>query len=73
LAAQARSNSLANFRHVFDPRAMQAVIERMERNEVITEQFMGNDEVRTMMLDAMMREFYGRARGGEQPGPCQNT
>jgi hypothetical protein len=64
LAAQARSNTLANFRHVFDPRAMEAIIERMERNQDITEQFMANDELRGMMLNAMMREFYSRARTG---------
>jgi type I restriction enzyme R subunit len=63
LAAQARSNTLANFRHVFDPRAMEAIIERMERNQDITEQFMANDELRGMMLNAMMHEFYSRARG----------
>lgn len=40
---------------------MEAVV---ERNEAITEQFMANDELRSMMLDAMMREFYGRARRG---------
>ncbi|WP_046861615.1 type I restriction endonuclease subunit R [Microvirga massiliensis] len=68
LAAQARSNTLANFRHVFDPRAMEAVIERMERNEAITEQFMANDELRGMMLNAMMREFYERARSGGASG-----
>lgn len=64
LAAQARSNTLTNFRHVFDPRAMEAIIERMERNQDITEQFMANDELRGMMLNAMMREFYSRARTG---------
>jgi hypothetical protein len=33
----------------------------MERNETIKEQFMANDELRAMMLDAMMLEFYGRS------------
>ncbi len=47
---------------------MEAVIDRMERNETITEQFMSNDELRAMMLDAMMRGFYGRARGSGMQG-----
>jgi type I restriction enzyme R subunit len=62
LAERARSNSIENFRHAFDPAAKDAVIGRMERNEGIAEQFMGNAEFRNMMLDAMMREFYVRAR-----------
>lgn len=52
---------------------MEAVIDRMERNEAITEQFMANDELRAMMLDAMMRDFYGRARSsGMQGGSATN-
>ena len=69
LAAQARSNSMNNFRHVFHPRATEAVIERAERNQNITEQFMSNDELRGFMLDAMMREFYMRARSGPNEAP----
>jgi type I restriction enzyme R subunit len=68
LAEQARTNTMVNFRHAFDPAAMNAVIGRMERNEGITEQFMGNPEFRGVVLDAMMREFYQRARGnGDDP------
>ena len=63
LSEQARTNTMDNFRHAFEPAAMDAVIGRMERNEGITEQFMGNPEFRGMVLDAMMREFYQRARG----------
>jgi type I restriction enzyme R subunit len=67
LADQARTNTMTNFRHAFNPAAMNAVLNRMERNEGIAEQFMANEELRGMMLDAMMREFYQRARGGERP------
>jgi type I restriction enzyme, R subunit len=67
LADQARTNTMTNFRHAFDPAAMSAVLNRVERNEGIAEQFMANEELRGMMLDAMMREFYQRARDGERP------
>ena len=62
LAEQARSNSIDNFRHAFDPKAMGAVIGRTERNEAISSQFMSNPEFRGIVLDAMLREFYERAR-----------
>jgi hypothetical protein len=32
-------------------------------HEGIAEQFMANQELRGMMLDAMMRKYYQRARG----------
>ena len=62
LGEQARSNTLDNFRHAFDPAAIDAILNRNNRNGDITEQFFGNEELRRMMLDAMMREFYNRAR-----------
>jgi type I restriction enzyme R subunit len=64
LSEQARTNTMDNFRHAFEPAAMNAVLGRVERNERITEQFMGNPEFRGVVLDAMMREFYHRARRG---------
>jgi type I restriction enzyme, R subunit len=69
LADQARTDTMTNFRHAFNHAAMDAVINRMERNDGITEQFMESEELRGMMLDAMMREFYQRVRGSEpRPG-----
>ena len=65
LAAQARTNTLDNFRHVFEPAAVDAILSRNQRNGEITDQFMGNPELRRMMLDAMMLDFYQRARRGE--------
>src|ERR1019366_9753905 len=65
LADQARTNTMTNFSHAFNPAAMEAVITRMERNDGIAGQFMANEELRGMMLDAMMREFYQRMRGSE--------
>ena len=62
LSAQARSNSLDNFRHVFEPKATHAVLERNERNSEIVQQFIANDEIRRLWLDAMIREYHSRAR-----------
>ena len=67
LSEQARTNTLDNFRHAFDPAAMKAVLGRMERNEAIADQFMSNGEFRGIVLDAMMREFASRARGSSSP------
>jgi type I restriction enzyme R subunit len=70
LAEQARTNTLGNFRHAFDPAAMNAVLGRVERNGAMAEQFMSNADFRGLMLDAMMREFASQARSGEgQPKP----
>lgn len=65
LVDQARTNTMTNFSHAFNPAAMAAVMDRMERNADIADAFMENEEIRGMMLDAMMREFYQKARGGD--------
>jgi hypothetical protein len=65
LEAQARTNTLDNFRHAFEPAAIDAILNRNQRNGEITEQFMGNPELRRMMLDAMMLDYYERARRAE--------
>lgn len=65
LVDQARTNTMTNFSHAFNPAAMAAVMDRMERNAGIADAFMENEEIRGMMLDAMMREFYQKARGGD--------
>ena len=68
LEAQARTNTLENFRHAFDPAAIDALLNRNQRNGEITEQFMGNADLRRMMLDAMMLDYYQRARRGDPGG-----
>ena len=62
LAAQARTNTLENFRHAFEPEATDAILSRHNRNGEVADQFMANKELRQMMLDAMMLDFYQRAR-----------
>ena len=62
LGTQARTNTLDNFRHAFEPAAIDAILSRNQRNGEITEQFLGNPELRRMMVDAMAQDYYRRAR-----------
>ncbi len=59
LADQARSNPIEQFKLAFDPKGMAAVVERMERNEDISSQFLSNEELRAVALELMMRQVYG--------------
>jgi hypothetical protein len=61
LGTQARTNTLDNFRHAFEPAAIDAILSRNQRNGEITEQFLGNPELRRMMVDAMALDYYQRA------------
>jgi type I restriction enzyme R subunit len=62
LGEQARANDLDNFKHVFDPKALDAFIQRMERNSGIASQVLNNREMLAALMAAMMREVYDRAR-----------
>jgi type I restriction enzyme R subunit len=68
LETQAKTNTLDNFRHAFEPAAIDAILNRNQRNGEITEQFMGNPELRRMMLDAMVLDYYQRVRRSEAGG-----
>ena len=41
---------------------------RGERNSEIVQQFIANDEIRRLWLDAMIREYHARARTGAGTG-----
>jgi membrane carboxypeptidase/penicillin-binding protein len=60
-AAQARS-PLDNFKHAFKLAAMYDVVGRMERNKIIAAKFMSSAEFRPIVMEAMMREFWQKAR-----------
>jgi type I restriction enzyme, R subunit len=62
LGEQARANDLDNFKHVFDPKALDAFIQRMDRNNGIASQVLNNRQMRKAVMAAMMREVYDRAR-----------
>jgi type I restriction enzyme R subunit len=65
LTEQARTNDLDNFRHAFDPKAVNAVLNRSERNTHTFEQFMADDDMRRMLLSALAAEFHANARRAE--------
>lgn len=67
LREQARANPIDNFKHAFDPKAMEAFLHRLERNGELTSRFMSDREFRELVLAAMAREFYERARGDAPP------
>ena len=58
LGDQARSNTVDQFKLAFDPKGMQAVLSRMDRNENISNQFMSNEQLRAMALELMMQQVY---------------
>lgn len=70
LAEQARTNAEDQFKLVFDPKALDAVVARMERNEEIANTFMTNEELRAFALELMMKEVYTKVRESD-PTPAQ--
>jgi type I restriction enzyme R subunit len=58
LAQQARTNTIEQFKYAFDPKAMEAFVERMARNENVSSQFMSNEQLRTVALEWMMRRVF---------------
>jgi hypothetical protein len=65
---QARANDLDNFEHVFDPKALDAYLHRMERNSGIASDVLNSREMRAAVMAAMMREVLRESpRGVEAP------
>jgi len=62
LAEQARVNTMEQFEKVFTPAAMRAVVSRRDRNEEIVGAFMEDAEIRDIVIKALMRDVYERAR-----------
>ncbi len=58
LGDQARNNTIDQFKLAFDPKGMDAVLPRMERNENIANQFMSNEQLRAVALELMMQQVY---------------
>lgn len=65
LAEQARANTREKFKEVFEPKAMEAFVARHGRNEKIVNEFMSNQDVRSLIVAALLDEVYGRATKGE--------
>lgn len=65
LADQARNNTLANFRLVFDPKFMNTVVGRMDANEEIFKRILDDDDFRDLLADFYLRKIYARLRKPE--------
>jgi type I restriction enzyme, R subunit len=65
LAAQARNNTLANFRLVFEPKFMNTVIGRMDANEAIFKRILDDDDFRDVLADFYLKKMYARLRAAE--------
>ncbi len=62
--AQARSNSLDNFRLAFDKRFLDDVVARMDDNEAIFKKVLDDQEFRNVLMDLYASRVYQRARHG---------
>jgi type I restriction enzyme R subunit len=63
LAEQARSNTIEQFKYAFDPKAMEAFVARMERNEGISSQFVSNEQLRDVAMEWMMKKVFEHFQG----------
>jgi type I restriction enzyme R subunit len=64
LAAQARENTLENFRLTFDRKFMNTIVTRMDDNEAIFKQVLDDADFRQVLLDFYLRKVYERLRSG---------
>jgi type I restriction enzyme R subunit len=69
LTEQARTNPIENFRLVFEPAALAALVSRMERNGAISDRLMGDADFRAAAMEGVMREVWMRARRGPEARP----
>jgi type I restriction enzyme R subunit len=65
LAAQARNNTIDNFRLVFDPKFMSTVVTRMDSNEAIFKQILDDADFRDVLAEFYLRKMYERLRHEE--------
>jgi type I restriction enzyme R subunit len=61
---QARSNTLENFRLVFDQRFLGTVVSRMDENEAIFKRILDDEEFRQVLIDLYAGRVYRKARAG---------
>ena len=62
VAAQARNNTLDNFRLVFDRMFLGTVVNRMDDNEAIFKRILDDDEFQAALMDLYATRVYSRAR-----------
>ncbi len=66
---QARSNTLENFRLVFDNRFLDTVISRMDENDAIFKRILDDEEFCQVLMDLYASRVYQRARRTGDPDP----
>ncbi|MBV8756430.1 MAG: type I restriction endonuclease subunit R [Deltaproteobacteria bacterium] len=70
LGDQARSNTLDNFKLVFDPKFLGTIIARMDENDAIYKQILDDAEFKGVLSDFYLKKLYKRLRGsGEGTSP----
>ena len=73
VTAQARNNTLDNFRLVFDRMFLNTVVGRMDDNEAIFKRILDDPEFQSALTDLYASRVYRRARsideGGNRSGP----
>jgi type I restriction enzyme R subunit len=62
LGAQARNNTIDNFRLVFDPKFMATIVTRMDSNEAIFKQILDDADFRDVLAEFYLRKMYDRLR-----------
>ncbi|MGC2207519.1 MAG: type I restriction endonuclease [Candidatus Dormiibacterota bacterium] len=65
VVAQARGNTLENFRLVFDDRFLGTVVSRMDENEAIFKRILDDDDFRQALLEMYATRVYRKARGSQ--------
>jgi len=65
VVAQAKGNSLENFRLVFDDRFLGTVVSRMDENEAIFKRILDDDDFRHALLEMYATRVYRKARGSK--------
>jgi type I restriction enzyme R subunit len=62
VTAQARNNTLENFRLVFDRRFLDTVVGRMDDNEAIFKRILDDEDFRSALMDLYASQVYKQAR-----------
>ncbi|HMW31835.1 MAG TPA: DEAD/DEAH box helicase family protein [bacterium] len=60
LRQQAVTNSIDNFRYGFQEKLDSTMLDRMESNQEIFQKVMENDEIKTAVLEAMIKQVYAK-------------
>jgi len=62
IAAQARNNTLDNFRLVFDRTSLRTIVGRMDENEAIFKRILDDPEFQATLMDLYATRVYRRSR-----------